>query len=107
MDKRSDRCGQLVKAGLNSVATLEGKTGPVVDDEVGALVGLAGTSLQRYRSGHVPEPRVAAILGEVGVMRGLMGQRWLEQLLKAVGYPPFESRALVERLFPVALPSTA
>lgn len=33
--------GRLLKADLNSIATVEGKTAPVVDDEVGALVGLA------------------------------------------------------------------
>jgi tetratricopeptide (TPR) repeat protein len=102
MEKRSPRFGQLLKAGLNSIATIEGKTGPIIDDEIGALVGLAGTSLQRYRSGSLPEHGFTKIVASACVRRGMMGRTWLEQFLKAAAYPPYEAEALITLLFPEA-----
>jgi tetratricopeptide (TPR) repeat protein len=104
MTQRSDTFGRLLKAGLNSIASIEGKTGPTVDEEIGALLGLAGTSLQRYRAGAIPEQRGVAVLAEQCIVRGLMGRAWLERVLKAAQYPPFEARALAARLFPEAVP---
>src|SRR5262245_32982530 len=103
MDKRSETFGRLLKAGLNSIATIDGKVGPVIDNDIGALVGLAGTSLQRYRSGFIPsDHNFTRLVADACVARGLMGQRWLEPFLKAAHYSSFEAQALVAQLFPAA-----
>jgi tetratricopeptide (TPR) repeat protein len=103
MEKRSETFGRLLKAGLNSIATVEGKTGPVVDDEIGALVSLAPTSLQRYRSGYLPtDHTLTARFAEACVVRGLMGRPWLEQFLRAARFPAFEAQVLVASLFRAA-----
>lgn len=99
-EKRSVTFGRLLKAGLNSISTLEGKTGPALDDEVGLRVGLAGPTLQRYRAGALPDYALATILAEMCVRRGLMGRRWLERFLEAARHPANEARALAAQLFP-------
>jgi tetratricopeptide (TPR) repeat protein len=103
MKKQSETFGRLLKAGLNSIAMIEGKTSPLIDEEIGALVSLAGTSIQRYRSGFIPgDHDFARVVAEACIARGLLGQRWLEPFLKAANYPPFEAQALIARLFPAA-----
>lgn len=100
-DKPDRPFGRLLKAGLNSIATIERRSGPEVDDEIGDLVGLAGTSIQRYRSGALPSDiRFTTVVAEACVSRGLMGRRWLELFLKEARFPHYEARALVARLFP-------
>ena len=85
----------------------EGKTGTALDEEIGALVGLAGTSLQRYRSGAIPnDPEITRVFAEVCVTRGLMGRLWLEQFLQTARFPPYEGKAMIARLFPEAPAAT-
>lgn len=99
-EKRSEIFGRLLKAGLNSIATIEGKTNPKVDDEIGQLVGLAGSSLQRYRTGAVPNDlNFVETVAEACVRRGLMGRPWLEKILQAARFPHYEAKFLIERLF--------
>jgi len=98
--KRSDTLARLLKAGLNSAAMIDGKTGPVFDEEVGKRIGLAGPTLQRYRAGAIPEHGMTKVFAEVCVERGLMGKRWLERFLEASRYPAHEARALIGVLFP-------
>jgi hypothetical protein len=100
MEKRSETFGRLLKAGLNSIATIEGKTGPALDDEIGTIIHLAGPSLQRYRAGAIPEQHVVAVFAEACVTHGLMGRVWLERFLTAARYPSYEARALAGKLFP-------
>jgi hypothetical protein len=102
-EKRSKRFGQLLKAGLNRICSIEDKTATVGDEEVGALVGLVGTSLQRYRSGAIPTNHtITRGFAEACVSRGMMGKRWLEQFLQAAQFPYYEEQALLARLFPTA-----
>jgi len=101
MEKRNEIFGRLLRAGLNSIAAIEGKTGPIVDDEIGMLVGLAGTSVQRYRSGRLfSDPEQTAKVAEACVSRGYMGPLWLEQFLRAARFSAYEAQALASRLFP-------
>ncbi|MBX0330511.1 hypothetical protein K2Z83_22915 [Oscillochloris sp. ZM17-4] len=106
---RSETFGRLLKAGLNSIGTIEGKAGPTVDSEVGAEVSMAGTTLQRYRSGALPsDDKLTRTLARACVTRGLMGKRWLEQFLKAARFPHYEGLALTAELFPeTAAPTRA
>lgn len=79
---RSETFGRLLKAGIASIANCEGKTAPVIEDELGAQIGVAGKSIQRYKAGYLPpEARTVQILAEVCVRRGMMGREWLEAFL--------------------------
>ncbi|NTU84706.1 MAG: hypothetical protein HGA45_35970, partial [Chloroflexales bacterium] len=101
MEKRSESFGRLLKAGTAGIAYIEGKTQQAVEEELGALIGVAGTTLQRYKAGYLPpNPHSLERLGEVGVLRGLMGRQWLERFLEAARVPAYSSQALVARLFP-------
>ncbi len=103
MAPRSDKFGRLLKAGISSIANIEGKTASVVEDDLGQVIGVAGYTIQRYKVGHLPpETRTVQILAEAGVRRGLLGRGWLEQFLRAARYPnPHE---LLNQLCPVHQP---
>jgi hypothetical protein len=58
MSNRSETFGRLLKGAINSIATYEGKTAPIIEEELAEKVGLAGSAIQRYKSGYLPpEPR--------------------------------------------------
>lgn len=88
MAQRSERFGRLLKAGISSVAMCEGKTVAAVDQELGELIGVGEATIERYKSGTVPnEPRTIEILADVCVRRGLHNAEWLQQFLYAARYP--------------------
>jgi tetratricopeptide (TPR) repeat protein len=100
---QSETFGRLLKAGLSSVAACEGKTAPIVEDELGRQIGVAATSIQRYKAGHIPpETRTVAILAEAAVKRGHLNRDWLHAFLHAARYPTAER--LLEQLCPPAAP---
>ncbi|HEU4324245.1 MAG TPA: NB-ARC domain-containing protein [Roseiflexaceae bacterium] len=97
---KNTQFGRLLKAGISSIANKEGVIAPLVEDDLGQQIGVAGNTIQRYKAGYLPpEPRSVKILAQVCVQRGLMGKPWLEQFLRAAGYPHPE--ALVGELFPL------
>ncbi len=97
---KSTQFGRLLKAGISSIANKEGVTAPMIEEDLGVQIGVAGNTIQRYKSGHVPpEPKSVKIMAQVCVQRGLMGKPWLEQFLRAAVYPHPE--ALVGELFPL------
>src|SRR5689334_3059917 len=99
MIRRSDSFGRLLKAGISSIANCEGKTAPVIEEELGSAIGVSGFTIQRYKSGHVPaEPRTVQILAEACIRRGLLGRAWAERFLDAAHYPG--ALQLVEQLCP-------
>ena len=60
---RSETFGRLLKVGIGSIATGEGKTQPAIEDELGQQSGVTGASIQRYKAGHLPpELRTIEIL---------------------------------------------
>ncbi len=88
MPPRSDSFARLLKAGIASIAALEGKTAPVIEDDLGAQIGVTGFQIQRYKAGTLPPaPRATAILAEACVQRGLLGKTWLDQFLRAAQHP--------------------
>lgn len=106
MEKRSESFGRLLRASMAAIAAIERKTQQVVESDLGALVGVAGPTMQRYKAGHIPPDLVGVErLAEAGVRRGLLGPLWLERFLAAARYPVYEARELAARLFPVALAS--
>jgi LuxR family glucitol operon transcriptional activator len=100
MANRNETFGRLLKAGIGSISMCEGKTAPVIEDELGQQIGLAGTAVQRYKTGHLPpEPRTVAILAEACVTRGFLGREWLQRFLHAARYPFAEK--LLDQLCPI------
>ena len=99
MASRSDTFGRLLKAGISSIANCEGRTAPAIEDELGALIGVAGYTIQRYKAGYVPpEPGAVRILAEACVRRGFLNRTWLASFLQAARYP--HSHALIDELCP-------
>lgn len=99
MGNRDEMFGRLLRAGIGSIATYEGKTAPVVEDELGLQLGVAGKTVQRYKTGYIPPERERVrILAEACVTRGLMGRPWLARFLQAARY--LEARTLVDQLCP-------
>lgn len=88
MKNRSEAFGRLLKAGIGSIASCEGKKAPLVEEELGALAGVSGDTIQRYKSGALPpDPRTVQILAEAAVQRGFLGREWLQRFLHAARFP--------------------
>lgn len=99
MSNRSEAFGRLLKAGIGSIVNCEGKTAPVVEEDLGEQVGVAPNTIQRYKAGHLPpESRTVEILAIACVQRGFMNRDWLQQFLHTARYPTPEK--LIDRLIP-------
>jgi hypothetical protein len=104
MERRSESFGRMLKAGMAGIAHIEGKRQDAVEAELGALIGVAGVTLQRYKTGHLPpDPQSIERLAEACVRRGLLGRLWLERFLEAAQQPLAIIEALSARLFPQQL----
>src|SRR6266545_718404 len=91
MSSRSEAFGRLLKGAINSIAAYEGKTAPAVEDELGAKIGVAGSAIQRYKSGFLPpDSRAVELFAEAAVRRGYLGRAWLMRFLQAARYPAAE-----------------
>src|SRR5215212_9663200 len=87
MSNRSETFGRLIKGAINSIAAYEGKIAPAIEDELGAQIGVAGSTIQRYKAGYLPtEPRVVQILAEAAVRRGFLSRAWLTRFLQAARF---------------------
>src|SRR5262245_45075356 len=113
MSNYNETFGRLLKGAINSIAAYEGATAPVVEDDLGGKIGVAGSAIQRYKTGYLPpESRAVEILAEAAVRRGYLGRAWLTRFLQAAHYPAPEH--LIGRLigtevstkhFPLTSPS--
>src|SRR4051812_32298846 len=108
MSNRSETFGRLLKGAINSIAAYEGKTAPAIEDELGEQIGVAGSTIQRYKAGTLPtEPRVVQILAEAAVRRGYLSRAWLQRFLQAARYPnPDVLLAQLADVFGLATPSS-
>lgn len=96
---RNSDFGHLLTGAINSIAAYESKTAAAVEMEFGEKLGVAPSTIQRYKSGQLPpEAKVVEYLSEEAVSRGYLNREWLERFLRAARYPT--SAPLVERLFP-------
>ena len=96
---RSESFGRLLKVGIGSIATGEGKTLPAIEDELRQQIGLTGASIQRYKAGHLPpDLRTIEILAEAAVKRGYLNRECLQIFLYAAQYPAPEQ--LLDKLCP-------
>jgi tetratricopeptide (TPR) repeat protein/transcriptional regulator with XRE-family HTH domain len=100
MSNRSDTFARLLKGAINSIATYEGKTAPVIEEELAQKVNLAGSAIQRYKAGHLPpEARMVEIIAEAAVQRAYLHREWLQRFLHAARY--HEAEKLLDRLCPI------
>jgi|GEM_PF-5174860 len=51
---KSAAFGNLLKGAINGIANFEGKTAPTIEEELGALIGVSGKTIQRYKTGNLP-----------------------------------------------------
>jgi tetratricopeptide (TPR) repeat protein len=99
MAARNERFGRLLRAGISSIVNVEGKTAPIVEDELGSQIGVAAHTIQRYKTGYVPpETRSVQLLAEACVRRGHMNREWLQRFLQSAHFPAAEQ--LIEELYP-------
>lgn len=86
--RRTEAFGRLLSGAINSIATYEGKTAPVVEEELGLQLGVAGKTVQRYKAGYLPPDQEAVrVLAEALMGRGYLGREWLQRFLHAARYP--------------------
>ncbi|RRR73127.1 MAG: XRE family transcriptional regulator [Candidatus Viridilinea halotolerans] len=90
--------GRLLKVAINSIATCEGKTTSIIEEELAEQVGLAGSTLRRYKSGYLPpDPRTIEVIAEASILRGFLSRKWLEHFLHAARYP--QADRLLKQLY--------
>lgn len=100
MSNRSETFGRLLKGAINSIATYEGRTAPVIEEELAAKVNLAGSAIQRYKAGYLPpEARTIEIIAEAAVRRGFLSREWLQRFLHAARY--HQADKLLDSLCPI------
>jgi len=98
---QSEKFGRLLKAIINSIATQEGKTNPIIEEELGQKVGVSAASIQRYKAGHIPpEVRTIEIFAEVAVKRGGYSREWLQNFLHTARHPHLDK--VLDQLCPVS-----
>lgn len=72
---KSEQFGPLLKAGIGSITYCERKTTPVVEEDLGPSIGVAGKTIQRYKAGRLPpEDRAIEILAEAALQRGYLSR---------------------------------
>ncbi|MEN6520518.1 MAG: NB-ARC domain-containing protein [Armatimonadota bacterium] len=90
--------GRLLKAGIGSIANIEGKVATIIEDDFGDTLCLSGHAVQRYKSGHLPpEIETIAFLAKQCVKRGLLGSDWARAFLESARYPAIKQ--LLDELF--------
>lgn len=105
---KNETFGSLLTAAISYIAACEYKTTAVVEEELGAALGVAGKTVQRYKSGILPpanhERDPFRILAEAIVTRrvGSLGREWLERFLHAARYPAADK--LLDELCPALAP---
>ncbi|NTU79080.1 MAG: hypothetical protein HGA45_06715 [Chloroflexales bacterium] len=93
---RSETFGRLLSGMVSSIASYEGKSTAIVEEELGAAMNVVGKTVQRYKAGYLPpNDQAVRLLAEAGVQRGFLGREWLQRFLHAARYP-FADRLLDE-----------
>src|SRR5512137_1683765 len=96
---RSPEFGHLLTGAINSIAAYEAKTSAAIETELGEKLGVAPSTIQRYKAGQLPpESTMIECLASEAVRRGYLNREWLSRFLRAARYPA--PSTIVERLFP-------
>jgi len=94
-DKYNEAFSRLLRAAIGSIAAQEGKNEALVEEEFADRFGVAPSTIQRYKAGHLPTYERVGIFAEAGVQRGLLGRDWLQRFLH-VGRHPHAEKMLAE-----------
>lgn len=98
-NNRNAEFGRLLKAAVSSIANIEGSSSAIVEEDLGADLGLSPMSIQRYKAGHVPpEERTIEVISEAAVRRGFLSKAWLKRFLNSARYSNPEK--VISQLFP-------
>jgi len=96
---RNSEFGHLLTGAINSIAAYESKTSAAVEMELGEKLGVASSTVQRYKAGHLPpETHMVECLASESVRRGYLNREWLSRFLRTARYPAPD--AIIEGLFP-------
>jgi hypothetical protein len=96
---RNPEFGHLLTGAINSISAYEAKTTAAVEMEFGERLGVAPSTIQRYKAGQLPpEPKMVEFFSEEAIRRGYLNREWLERFLRTARYSI--SAPLIERLFP-------
>lgn len=91
----------MLKGAIGSIVAHEGKTAPLVEEELGQQMGLSAASIQRYKAGHIPPDRHSLeVLATAAVKRGYLNREWLYDFLQTAHYA--NPAKLIEQLYPVS-----
>ena len=97
--KKNMEFGRLLRGAINSIAIYEGKTNPIIEDELAQHIHLAPSTIQYYKAGNIPpEMHTIEVFAEAGVRRGYLNREWLVKFLKEARYP--KPDALLSQLCP-------
>jgi tetratricopeptide (TPR) repeat protein len=96
---RSPEFGHLLTGAINSIAAYEAKTSAAVEMELGEKLGVAPSTIQRYKAGQLPpESQMIECLASEAIRRGYLNREWLSRFLRAARYPA--PSAVLDELFP-------
>ncbi|MFZ6031138.1 MAG: NB-ARC domain-containing protein [Chloroflexota bacterium] len=96
---RNPEFGHLLSGAINSMAAYEGKTAAAIEREMGEKLGVAPSTIQRYKAGQLPpDAHMIECLAGEAVRRGYLNREWLMRFLRAARYPA--PSAILESLFP-------
>src|SRR5512134_250168 len=96
---RNSEFGHLLTGASNSIAAYESKTSAAVEMELGEKLGVAASTVQRYKAGYLPpETHMIECLASESVRRGYLNREWLSRFLHTARYPA--PNAIIEGLFP-------
>ena len=101
---RSPEFGHLLTGAINSIAAYEAKTSAAVEMELGEKLGVAPSTIQRYKAGQLPpESQMIECLAGEAIRRGYLNREWLSRFLRAARYPA--PNAILDELFPTHSPA--
>jgi hypothetical protein len=95
--QQSEMFGRLLRGAVNAIACFEGKSAGLVEEELGDLIRMAPTAIQRFKTGYVPgNSYIIEALAEAGVKRAHLDRVWLRRFLQAARY--YDAQVLIDRL---------
>ena len=96
---RSPEFGHLLTGAINSIAAYEAKTSAAVEMELGEKLGVAPSTIQRYKAGQLPpESHMIECMAGEATRRGYLNREWLSRFLRAARYPA--PSVILDEFFP-------
>jgi hypothetical protein len=101
---RNTEFGNLLSGAINSIGAYEAKTAAAIEMEFGEKLGVAPTTIQRYKSGQIPpELSVVEYLADQAIHRGYLNSVWADRFLRSARHPA--PGLVLARFFPESKPA--